>query len=243
MTGGTATSRPGFSLADMKAGLAFGLETVPDVAGLRLAYELKSSLSDADVADYAFQRQRAFTGVDDLPFHFQKVVAVCWVLFDSEGLKFESYAGPALGEGELLRRLDEQLKSGSCIKVAWNGRARELPILKNRALLYPRSGLDFRSVAEEGGGVEDLAAFLAVPAPHILSARDELVRMMGGRCPVAMDVFGTWLAWSAGRYADVRAQCEAGALKTALLTLRHVSWGDDAGLEADLRARLASLGG
>ena len=39
--------------------LAFDIETIPDIAGLRLLHGLPDTdVSDADVAEYAFQRQR-----------------------------------------------------------------------------------------------------------------------------------------------------------------------------------------
>ena len=44
--------------------LAFDIETIPDIAGLRLLHGLPDTdVSDADVAEYAFQRQRQKTAV------------------------------------------------------------------------------------------------------------------------------------------------------------------------------------
>ncbi|HTS55169.1 MAG TPA: 3'-5' exonuclease, partial [Burkholderiales bacterium] len=44
--------------------LAFDIETVPDTGGLRLIHGLPSEMSDADVAEAAFQRRREATGSD-----------------------------------------------------------------------------------------------------------------------------------------------------------------------------------
>ena len=42
--------------------LAFDIETVPDVAGIRLLHDLPKSVSDADVVAFAQQKRRAQTG-------------------------------------------------------------------------------------------------------------------------------------------------------------------------------------
>ena len=38
--------------------LAFDIETIPDVAGIRKLYELPEDLVDAEVAEVAFQKRR-----------------------------------------------------------------------------------------------------------------------------------------------------------------------------------------
>jgi len=47
--------------------LVFDLETIPDVAALRLLHELPDALPDEEVVEYAAQRQRARSGSDFLP--------------------------------------------------------------------------------------------------------------------------------------------------------------------------------
>ncbi|MDH5210988.1 MAG: 3'-5' exonuclease, partial [Betaproteobacteria bacterium] len=42
--------------------LAFDIETVPDVAGIRRLHELPASLPDREVAEIAFQKRRTQTG-------------------------------------------------------------------------------------------------------------------------------------------------------------------------------------
>ena len=38
--------------------LAFDIETIPDCAGIRRLYDLPAALSDAEVAEVAFQKRR-----------------------------------------------------------------------------------------------------------------------------------------------------------------------------------------
>ena len=54
--------------------LAFDIETVPDVAGIRRLYELPQSLPDEEVAEIAFQKRRTQTGSDFLPPQLQRVL-------------------------------------------------------------------------------------------------------------------------------------------------------------------------
>src|SRR5437763_140331 len=56
--------------------LAFDIETVPDIAGLRLLHGIEAQISDHDVAEFAFRERRARTGHDFLPLHQHRVVAI-----------------------------------------------------------------------------------------------------------------------------------------------------------------------
>ncbi|MCG9088942.1 3'-5' exonuclease, partial [Laribacter hongkongensis] len=60
--------------------LAFDIETIPDISGLRAVRQLSPDMPDADVAEWALQRQRAKSGSDFLPHHLQRVVAISCVL-------------------------------------------------------------------------------------------------------------------------------------------------------------------
>ena len=67
--------------------LVFDIETIPDVAGLRVLHELDASLSDEAVAEFVFQRRRQATGSDFLPHHVQRVCAISCVLRTDDGLR------------------------------------------------------------------------------------------------------------------------------------------------------------
>ena len=71
----------------MAATLVFDIETVPDVAGYRTLNDIDPELSDAEVAELAFQRRRATNGTDFLPLHLQRVVAIACVLREGAGFK------------------------------------------------------------------------------------------------------------------------------------------------------------
>ena len=56
--------------------LAFDIETVPDVNGIRLLYDLPASLPDDEVVLFAQQKRRAQNGSDFMQHHLHQVVAI-----------------------------------------------------------------------------------------------------------------------------------------------------------------------
>ena len=84
--------------------LVFDIETIPDIAGLRALHDLPAALADAEVAEFAFQRQRAKNGSDFLPLHLQRVVVISCALRSDEGFRVWSLAEPKSGEGEIIQR-------------------------------------------------------------------------------------------------------------------------------------------
>ena len=56
--------------------LAFDIETVPDVHGIRLLYDLPDNLPDSEAVMCAQQKRRAQTGGDFMQHHLHQVVAI-----------------------------------------------------------------------------------------------------------------------------------------------------------------------
>ena len=71
----------------MKPVLVFDIETIPDVAGLRRLHDLDPELSDAEVAELAFQQRRASNGNDFLPHHLQRVAVISCLLRVGQDLR------------------------------------------------------------------------------------------------------------------------------------------------------------
>ena len=116
--------------------LAFDIETVPDIAGLRLLRDLDAKLSDRDVAEHAFQQRRAQTGQDFLPLHLHRVVAIACALREGDSFRCWSLGSPADGEGELLRRFFDGIEKYTPQLVSWNGGGFDLPVLHYRGLVH-----------------------------------------------------------------------------------------------------------
>src|SRR6185436_15239532 len=116
--------------------LAFDIETIPDVTGLRRLYSAPDSLSDRDVADLAFQRRRQLTGNDFLPLHLQRVVAISCALRDRSSFTVWSLGDPGESEGVLVQRFFDGIDKYTPQLVSWNGGGFDLPVLHYRGLVH-----------------------------------------------------------------------------------------------------------
>ena len=115
--------------------LAFDIETIPDVAGIRKLHELPEDLPDPEVAEIAAQKRRVQTG-DFLPAYLHRVVVISCVLRDDEGLRLFSIGEPEANEAAAIRRFFEGIDKYVPQIVSWNGRGFDLPVLVNRALQH-----------------------------------------------------------------------------------------------------------
>jgi predicted PolB exonuclease-like 3'-5' exonuclease len=217
--------------------LAFDIETVPDVAGYRLLFELDASLTDGDVVEVAQQRRRAAVGHDFLPLHLQRVVAVACVLRSREGLRVWSLGTEKDGERELIQRFYDGIEKYTPRLVSWNGGGFDLPVLHYRGL---RHGVTARRYWDQGEGDypdsrdfkfnnyisryhtrhTDLMDLLALYQPRAAVPLDQLARLLGFPGKLGMDGSKVWEAVHAGRLDEVRNYCETDALNTWLVYLR-----------------------
>ena len=116
--------------------LAFDIETVPDVAGLRLLHGIDAQVSDRDVAEFAFRERRARTGHDFLPLHQHRVVAIACALRDEDSFRCWSLGSAEESEAELIRRFFDGIEKYTPQLVSWNGGGFDLPVLQYRSLIH-----------------------------------------------------------------------------------------------------------
>jgi predicted PolB exonuclease-like 3'-5' exonuclease len=116
--------------------LVFDIETIPDIAGLRTLHELPATLPDVEVAEFAFQRQRAKNGSDFLPLHLQRIVVISCALRSDDGFRIWSLAEPKSGEGEIIQRFFDGVEKLTPQIVSWNGGGFDLPVLHYRGLIH-----------------------------------------------------------------------------------------------------------
>jgi predicted PolB exonuclease-like 3'-5' exonuclease len=217
--------------------LVFDIETIPDVAGLHALHELPAGLSDAEVAEYAFQKQRARNGSDFLPHHLQRVAVISCVLRSDEGFKVWSLAEPKLGEGEIIQRFFTGIEKYTPQLVSWNGGGFDLPVLHYRGLIH---GIDAARYWDMGEGDYrdsrdfkwnnyisryhqrhlDLMDLLAMYQGRANAPLDELAKLMGLPGKLGMDGSAVWGAWLDGRIDDIRDYCETDVVNTYLVYVR-----------------------
>jgi len=210
--------------------LAFDIETVPDVAGIRKLYDLPADLADREVAEVAFQKRRTQTGSDFLPPHLHKVVVISCVLRSDEGIKIFSLDDP---ESEAIRRFYDGLKRYVPQLVSWNGGGFDLPVLNHRALLHGIEAPQFWDTGEDNKDFRfnnyvsryharhlDLMDVLAMYQPRNNAPLDQVAQLAGLPGKIGVGGAAVWETYLAGGVAQVRDYCEVDTVNTYLLFMR-----------------------
>lgn len=214
--------------------LAFDIETVPDVAGIKRLYDLPDALPDPEVAEVAFQRRRAQTGSDFLAPQLHRVLVISCVLREGEGVKIFSLGAPEAGERETIQRFYDGIERYVPQIVSWNGGGFDLPVLNYRGLcngvVAPRfwdqgeDNRDFRFnnyVNRYHTRHLDLMDVLAMYQPRNNAPLDDVARLAGFPGKIGMAGSAVWEAYVAGRVGEIRCYCEADCANTYLLYLRY----------------------
>jgi len=211
--------------------LAFDIETIPDVEGLRRMHDLDGKISDEDVAEMSFQLRRQTTGSDFLPLHFHRVIVISCALRDRDSFKVWSIA--ADNEGELIQRFFEGVEKYTPQLVSWNGSGFDLPVLHYRGLIHGVKAQRYWDMGEDDRDFKwnnyisryhsrhlDLMDLLALYQGRANAPLDDLAQLMGLPGKLGMQGSGVWDAYQAGRVADIRNYCETDVVNTYLMYLR-----------------------
>ncbi|HQC80885.1 MAG TPA: 3'-5' exonuclease [Accumulibacter sp.] len=249
----------------MKAVLAFDIETIPDVAGLRRLHALGAALSDDEVAELAFQQRRAASGHDFLPLHLQRVAVISCLLRVGNDLRVWSMAEPEQGEGEIIQRFFDGVEKYTPQIVSWNGGGFDLPVLHYRGLVHGVIASRYWDLGDGDYGDSrdfkwnnyisryhtrhlDLMDLLALYQPRASVPLDELAKLIGFPGKLGMDGSQVWQAWQAGKAAEIRNYCETDVVNTYLVSVRfRLMRGEISPVEYDaevafVRAALTKIG-
>jgi predicted PolB exonuclease-like 3'-5' exonuclease len=213
--------------------LAFDIETVPDVAGLRRLHRLSADLSDDDVITWAFQQRRAATGSDFLPLYLQRVVAIACALREGDSFRVWSLGEPTDPEEELIRRFFDGIDRYTPQLVSWNGSGYDLPVLSQRALIHGVVAAKFWDWGDDDREFKfnnylgryhtrhlDLMDVLAMYQPRASAGLDAMARLCGFPGKLGMDGSEVSAAFRNGKLDEIRRYCETDAMNTYLLYLR-----------------------
>ena len=221
----------------MASTLVFDIETIPDIAGLRLLKGLSAELSDSDVAEVAFHQRRAQNGTDFLPLHLHRVVAISCVLREGANFRVWSIGKPDDSEATLIQRFYDGIEKFTPTLVSWNGGGFDLQVLHYRGLIHhavaPRywdqGEGDYRDSKEFKWNNyigryhqrhTDLMDLLAMYSQRANAPLDDLAKLCGLAGKLGMDGSQVWHAWQAGKINEIRAYCETDVVNTYLLYLR-----------------------
>jgi predicted PolB exonuclease-like 3'-5' exonuclease len=221
--------------------LAFDIETVPDIAGLRVLRGASPSLTDAEVyaAEIAERKERGKS--DFMPLHLQRVLAVSCVFRGARGgLQVRSFVdGEADGrsqEGEVIQAFFDRIEQHRPQLVSWNGGGFDLPVLQQRGLRhgvvagrYWDQGQDSDSdreyrynnyVSRYHLRHTDLMDLLAMYQPRGNAPLDAMAKLCGFPGKLGMDGSQVYGAYLDGRTDEIRRYCETDAMNTYLLWCR-----------------------
>jgi len=211
--------------------LAFDIETIPDIAGIRRLHELPADLAEREVAEVAFQRRRTQTGSDFLPPPLHRVVVISCVLREADGIKVFSLDG---SEKEVIQRFYDGIEKYVPQLVSWNGGGFDLPVLNYRGLMHGVSALAFWETGDENRDFRynnyisryhtrhlDLMDVLAMYQPRNNAALDDVAQLAGFPGKIGIGGARVWETYLAGEIAKIRDYCEADTANTYLLYLRY----------------------
>jgi 3'-5' exonuclease len=213
--------------------LAFDIETVPDVAGIRLLHGVDPKTAERDVAEFALQQRRAKTGNDFLPLHLHRVVAIACALREGDTFRCWSLGTAADGEAELIRRFFDGIEKYTPQLVSWNGGGFDLPVLHYRCLVHGISAPRYWDTGDDDREFRfnnylsryhtrhiDLMDLLALYQARNYAPLDDLARLLGFPGKLGMDGSKVWDAFQDGKIDAIRAYCETDAANTYLVFLR-----------------------
>lgn len=245
--------------------LVFDIETIPDVPGLRRLHDLSPELSDAEVAELAFQQRRAQNGTDFLPHHLQRVAVISCALRAGKDLRVWSLAEPEQGEAEIIQRFFDGIEKFTPQVVSWNGGGFDLPVLHYRGLIHGvvasrywdlgdgdyADSRDFKwnnYISRYHTRHLDLMDLLALYNGRANAPLDDLAKLFGFPGKLGMDGGKVWEAWQGGQIADIRDYCETDVINTYLVynrfrRLRGELTAEEEVAEAEyVKAQLAKIG-
>ncbi|MGA8048828.1 MAG: 3'-5' exonuclease [Burkholderiales bacterium] len=213
--------------------LAFDIETVPDVAGMRRLYDLPEALPDAEVAEVAFQKRRTQTGSDFLPPQLHRVLVISCVLRDAEQVRIWSIGEPAEDEGTAIQRFYDGIERYVPQLVSWNGGGFDLPVLNYRALVNGVSAPRFWEQGDDDRDFRwnnyvsryhtrhlDLMDVLAMYQPRNNAPLHEVAQLAGLPGKIGMEGGAVWEQYRNGAIMQIRNYCEVDSANTYLLYLR-----------------------
>jgi len=213
--------------------LAFDIETIPDIAGLRRLHGLDGRLADDEVAEMAFTLRRQASGTDFLPLHLHRVVAISCALRDRDTFRVWSIGSETDGEGALIQRFFDGIGKYTPQLVSWNGGGFDMPVLHYRGLVHGVRARRYWDSGDEDREFRfnnyisryhqrhlDLMDLLALYQPRANAPLDELAQLIGLPGKLGMDGSQVWSAYLAGKLADIRRYCESDVVNTYLVFLR-----------------------
>lgn len=215
--------------------LVFDIETIPDVAGLRVLNNHLESMSDAEVAAAAFTARREKTGSDFLQHHLHRVAAISCAFRDNEGFRVRSLGMQEDQEQKLIHDFFRIIDKYTPQLVSWNGGGFDLPVLHYRAMINGVTASRYWEMGEDDRDFKwnnylsryhtrhlDLMDLLALYTGRANAPLDELAKLCGFPGKLGVDGSQVWALYQEGRLGEIRDYCETDVVNTYLMYCRFL---------------------
>lgn len=213
--------------------LVFDIETIPDVAGLRLLQGHSDAMSDAEVAQAACAARQAQNGSTFLPHHLHRIAAISCVFRDDHGFRVRSLGSLEDDEARLVGDFFRVIQRYTPQLVSWNGSGFDLPVLHYRALAHGVQAPRYWDQGEEDREFRwnhylgryhsrhlDMMDFLALYNSRAYAPLDDIARLCGFPGKQGVDGAQVWPLYQQGRLQEIRDYCETDVVNTYLVYCR-----------------------
>ncbi len=213
--------------------LVFDIETIPDVAGLRVLHEHPVSMTDAEVATAAFAARREKTGTDFLQHHLHRVAAISCVFRDDDGFRVKSLGSLDDAEPKLIQDFFRVIDKYTPQLISWNGGGFDLPVLHYRAMISGVAAARYWEMGDEDRDFKwnnylsryhtrhmDLMDLLALYTGRANAPLDDLAKLCGFPGKMGVDGSQVWNLFQEGRLKEIRDYCETDVVNTYLVYCR-----------------------
>ncbi|HJV73777.1 MAG TPA: 3'-5' exonuclease [Noviherbaspirillum sp.] len=213
--------------------LVFDIETIPDVAGLRVLNNHPATMTDAEIASAAFTARREKTGSDFLPHHLHRIAAISCVFRDNEGFRVRSLGSPEDQEPKLVNDFFRIIDKYTPQLVSWNGGGFDLPVLHYRAMINGVAASRYWETGDEDRDFKwnnylsryhtrhlDLMDLLALYTGRANAPLDDLAKLCGFPGKLGVDGSQVWTLFQEGRLNEIRDYCETDVVNTYLVYCR-----------------------
>lgn len=214
--------------------LVFDIESIPDIAGLRLLRDDPEGATDQWVYN-AWCEERAAEGKTDfMPLHLQRILVISCVFRNAEGLRVHSFVDrDDASEGKVIQSFFGAVEKHVPQLVSWNGGGFDLPVLHYRGLRHGVVASKYWDLGEDDRDFKfnnyigryhmrhlDLMDLLALYQPKNNAPLDAMAKLCGFPGKLGMDGSKVYEAFLAGQLEDIRRYCETDVMNTYLLYCR-----------------------
>ncbi len=215
--------------------LVFDIESIPDVAGLRLLRDAPAESSDQQVYE-AWVEERKVKGQSDFaPLHLQRVLVISCVFRNADGLRIHSFVDrDNASEGRVIQNFYNSIDKHVPQLVSWNGGGFDLPVLHWRGLRHGVVADKYWDLGDDDREFKwnnyigryhmrhlDLMDLLAMYQPRATAPMDAMARLCGFPGKLGMDGSQVFQAYRDGKLEDIRRYCETDVMNTYLLYCRY----------------------